>query len=94
MHIGPHGVEVDDCIGHRCEVRGLGDEELLPEAAEPKDFALHGHEHALALGVERPVGLVAEQRVVAPPGVLGEVERNRPDQALVDPLCREPGYAE
>ena len=22
--LGLHGVEVDDCIGHRCEVRGLG----------------------------------------------------------------------
>ena len=94
MRIGLHGVEVDDCIGHRCEVRGLGDEELLPVATEPKDFALHCHEHALVLGVEGPIGLVGEERVESPPGVLGQVQGDRPGQALVDPLCRDAGYAE
>ena len=84
MHIDPHGVEVDDCICHRREVRGLGDEELLPVAAEPKDFALHGHEHALVFWVEGPIGLVGEERIESPSGVLGQVQGDRARQAGVD----------
>ena len=84
MHIDPHGVEVDDCICHRREVRGLGDEELLPVAAEPKDFALHRHEHALVFWIEWPIGLVGEERIESPSGVLGQVQGDRARQAGVD----------
>ena len=89
MRIGLHGVEVDDCIGHRCEVRGLGDEELLLVAAEPKDFALHGHEHALVFWVEGPIGLVGEERVESPSGVLGQVQGDRARQAGRVRSCRK-----
>ena len=84
MHIDPHGVEVDDCICHRREVRGLGDEELLPVAAEPKDLALHRHEHALVFWIEWPIGLVGEERIESPSGVLGQVQGDRARQAGVD----------
>jgi hypothetical protein len=46
------------------------------------------------LRVQRSVRLVAEQRANPAAGVAGQVERDRPGQALVDPLCRDPGYAE
>jgi len=87
-------LQINHRIRHGGQFRRLGHEELLPVAAQPQHLPLHRHEHALALGVQRPIRLVREQRSVAPPGVLGEVERYRPDQAFVDPLCREPGYAE
>jgi hypothetical protein len=84
LRLDPHGVEVDDCICHRREVRGLGDEELLPVAAEPKDLALHRHEHALVFWIEWPIGLVGEERIESPSGVLGQVQGDRARQAGVD----------
>ena len=87
-------IHINHRIRHGGQFRRLGHEELPLIPPQPQHLALHRHEHALALGVQRSIGLVREQCTVASPRVLGEVQRNRPDQALVDPLCREPGYAE
>ena len=86
--------QVDDAIGHRGELGGLAHEELTRVPAKAQHLAFHGHEHALVLRVQRTVCLVAEQRADPAPGVAGQVERDRPGQALVDPLCRDAGYAE
>jgi hypothetical protein len=78
-------LQVDHRIGHRRQLRRLRHEELALVARPAQHLALHRHEHALAVGIQRAVGLVAEQRRVAPPGVLRQVQRHRPGQALVDP---------
>ena len=87
-------IQVDHRIRHGGQFRRLRDEDFPRVPAQAQNFPLHRHEHALAGRVERPVGLVAKQGAVATPAVLGKVEGHGTDQALVDPLCREPGYAE
>ena len=78
------GVQVDDRIGQRCKVRRQCDEELATLAAKAQHLALHRHEHALVPGVERPVGLVREQRVVASAGMLCKVQGNGMSHACLD----------
>src|SRR5207253_5486650 len=66
----PELFQIDDHVGHGCEFRCLRYEEFLRVAADAQHFALHGHEHPLALRIEWPVGLIGEERLITTPRVM------------------------